>query len=154
VARETTYHPVRQYLERLRWDGKPRLQVWLADYLDARADPVYLAAVGRRFMISALARVHKPGSQVDHVLVFEGRQGIGKSRAARALAIAREWFTDDMPDVHSKDAALQLCGRWIIELSELAAIRRGELEAIKAFITRPTDVYRPPYARRAVAVPR
>jgi predicted P-loop ATPase len=86
--------------------------------------------------------------------VLEGAQGIGKSRTARALAKKLEWFTDDMPDIHSKDAALQLCGRWVIELAELAALRRSEIEGMKGFITRPTDVYRPPYARRAVGVPR
>lgn len=154
VAREHVVHPVRAYLEGLTWDGEPRLQLWLADYLNANATPVYLAAIGRKFLVSAVARIMQPGCQVDHTLVLEAPQGAGKSRTARALAVHPEWFTDDMPDVHSKDAALQLCGRWIIELAELAALRRSEIEGMKAFLSRPTDVYRPPYARRALAVPR
>jgi putative DNA primase/helicase len=154
VAKDCLFHPVRAYLEGLKWDNERRLQHWLAEYLNAEANPVYLNAVGVKFMVSAVARILEPGCQVDHVLVLEGTQGTGKSRAARALARKPEWFTDDMPDIHSKDAALQLCGRWIIELAELAALRRSEIEGMKAFITRPTDVYRPPYARRAVAVPR
>jgi predicted P-loop ATPase len=154
VAQDTPYHPVREYLKALKWDGTPRLQIWLAEYLGAEADPVYLAAVGRKFLISAVARVIQPGCQVDHMLVLEGPQDLGKSRTARALARYPEWFTDDMPDIHDKDAALQLSGRWIVELAELAALRRSELEGMKAFITRPVDVFRPPYARRTVGVPR
>ena len=154
VAHESSVHPVRSYLEALKWDGEPRLQIWLAEFLNAEAAPAYLKAVGAKFLISAVARIFEPGCQVDHVLVFEGPQGIGKSQTARALAVNREWFTDDMPDIHSKDAPLQLCGRWIVELAELAALRRTEIEGMKAFITRPTDVYRPPYAHRAIAVQR
>jgi putative DNA primase/helicase len=154
LAKEAIYHPVRNYLGGLKWDGVPRLQIWLADYLNAQANPEYLNAVGRKFLISAVARIEHPGCQVDHVLVLEGPQDMGKSRTARALAVHPEWFTDDMPDVHSKEAALQVCGRWIVELAELAALRRSEIEAMKAFLSRPTDVYRPPYARRAVTVPR
>jgi putative DNA primase/helicase len=154
VAHDCPYHPVRDYLEALEWDREPRLNKWLADFLGAKTERAYLAAVGRKFLISAVARIFKPGCQVDHVLVLEGPQGIGKSATARQLASIAEWFTDDMPDIHTKDAALQLCGRWIIELAELAALRRSEIEGMKAFITRPTDVYRPPYARHAIAVPR
>lgn len=65
-----------------------------------------------------------------------------------------DWFADDMPDIHSKDAAIQLCGKWIIELAELAAVRRAEIEGVKAFLSREVDVFRPPYGRRAVSVPR
>jgi putative DNA primase/helicase len=155
VAKDESYHPVRDYLAALKWDGTARLQTWLAEYLNAQADPVYLCAVGRKFLISGVARILSPGCQADHMLVVEGPQGIGKSRTARALAVRPAWFTDDMPDIHSKDAALQVCGRWICELAELAALRRGaEVEAMKAFLSRPTDVYRPPYGRRAVTVPR
>lgn len=154
VARDYSRHPVRDYLEGLAWDKRPRVNSWLPEFLGARADPTYLSAVGRKILVSAVARILNPGCQVDHVLVLEGAQGIGKSATARALAVDREWFTDDMPDVHTKDAALQLSGRWIIELAELAALRRSEIEGMKAFITRPVDVYRPPYARHAVAVPR
>jgi predicted P-loop ATPase len=154
AARDRSYHPVRAYLESLSWDGEPRAQIWLADYVGATAAPPYLSAIGRKFLISAVARIFNPGCQADHTLVLEGPQDIGKSRTARTLAVDRAWFTDDMPDIHSKDAALQLCGRWIIELAELAAVRRAELEGVKAYLTRPIDVFRPPYGRRTVSVPR
>jgi predicted P-loop ATPase len=155
LAKEALYHPVRDYLGGLMWDGEPRLQIWLTEYLNAQADPAYLNAVGRKFLVSAVARIERPGSQVDHTLVLEARQGAGKSSTARILAVCPDWFTDDMPDIHSKDAALQVCGRWIVELSELAALRRGaEVEGMKAFLSRPVDVFRPPYGRRAVSVPR
>jgi predicted P-loop ATPase len=154
VAKKSPVHPVRDYLDSITWDNTPRLHAWLCVYLGATGRAAYLDAVGRRFLIQAVARIFEPGCQADHVLVLEGKQGIGKSRVARTLAVRSQWFTDSMPDLHSKDAALQLAGRWIIELAELAALRRSDLEGMKAYLTRPVDVYRPPYARRAVAVPR
>jgi putative DNA primase/helicase len=153
-AKERPHHPVLEYLNRTRWDGTPRLDTWLMGYLDCQGPPDYLRAVGRAWMISAVARVREPGCQADHVLVLEGPQGAGKSRTARTLAVQPEWFAGDLPDLANKDALLQLHGRWIIELGELAAIRRAELERIKGFITQPVDVYRPPYARRALTIPR
>jgi predicted P-loop ATPase len=154
VARDTIVHPVRDFLGLLTWDGTQRLSTWPVEYLKAEGPAAYLAAIGRRFLISAVARIYQPGCQVDHVLVLEGPQGGGKSSTARILGIRPDWFTDGMPDFHSKDAALQMSGRWLVELAELAAMRRSEVEVVKAFVSRPVDVFRPPYARRAVAVPR
>ncbi len=154
VARDRCVHPIRDYLAGLKWDGAERVAYWLENYLGAEGDPSYLSAVGRCWLISAIARVNEPGCQADHVLVLEGVQGLGKSRTARVLAVKRDWFADSVGDLGNKDAALQLSGKWILELSELAAIRRGEIEQIKGFISRPADTYRPPYGRRAVTVPR
>jgi predicted P-loop ATPase len=147
-------HPVRGYLAGLTWDGKPRLRVWLADYLNASGPPEYLAAIGTRFLISAVARIMEPGCQADHVLVLEGAQGIGKTSAARVLAVRPEWFAGNLPDIHTKDAAMQLCGRWIIEIAELKAIRNSQVEATKNFITQTSDTFRPPYGRRTAQFPR
>lgn len=154
VARDRTYHPVREYLEALPWDGAPRLEGWLERYLDARGKPQYLAAVGTRFLVSASARIMAPGSQADHVLVLEGAQGIGKTTAARALAVRPEWFAGNLPDIHSKDAPLQLLSRWVIEISEMKAVRASQLEAMKSFISETRDTFRPPYARRSGQFPR
>lgn len=154
AAKEAGFHPLRDYLDGLNWDGRERLSTWLERCLDANGPSQYLTAVGKRFMVSAVARSMKPGCQVDHVLVLEGPQGIGKSETARILTVRPEWFADDMPDIHSKDAAIQLCGKWIIELAELAAVRRAEIEGVKAFLSREVDVFRPPYGRRSVSVPR
>src|SRR5262249_15117785 len=85
-------------------------------------------------------------------LIFEGEQGIGKSNALRLLGGA--WFTDELPDLGSKDSALQVRGRWIVELAELDALNRSEQSRIKAFLTRTVDRYRPPYGRTVQAFPR
>lgn len=154
VAADQTVHPVRDYLSGLTWDGTPRLDTWLSEYLAADGPGSYLAAVGRRFLLSAVARIFCPGCQADHVLVLEGPQGIGKTSVARALARRPGWFAGNLPDIHSKDAPLQLLGRWIIEISELRAIRASQAEAVKAFLTTTNDVFRPPYARRTQQFPR
>lgn len=154
VAQDNSYHPVRQFFETLKWDGVPRAARWVRDYLRASGDERYLAAIGQRFLVSAIARILKPGCQADHVLVLEGPQGIFKSSTARTLAMRPEWFAGSLPDIHSKDAALQLLGRWIIEISELRAIRNSQVEAVKNFITETRDTFRPPYGRRAAQFPR
>ena len=148
-------HPVREYLKALEWDGVPRLNTWLSRYLGARGDEDYLTAVGRRWPISAVARVMRPGCQADHMLVFEGLQGAGKSRTARLLAVNPDWFVDRLPDLHTADAADQLKGKWIVEVAELAAIRHtASIESVKGYLTRTHDNYRPAYGRRAIAAPR
>jgi putative DNA primase/helicase len=154
AARDNLYHPVREYLASLTWDGEPRLQIWLAEYLNATGDPRYLAAIGARFLISAAARIMRPGCQADHVLVLEAPQGAGKTSAARTLAVKPEWFAGELPDIHSKDARLQLVGRWLIEIAELKAMRTAELEVQKNFITQTHDTFRPPYGRRTAQFPR
>lgn len=155
VAHERTVHPVRDYLKGLEWDGKHRIDEWLARYMGSSGTPEYLRAIGRRWLISAVARVMQPGCQADHTLVFEGIQGAGKSQTAQALAVNDDWFTDRLPDLHTTDAAIQLAGRWIVEIAELAAIRHtASIESSKAYLTRRVDVYRPPYGRRPVSLPR
>lgn len=154
VAADTVFHPVREYLEALVWDGTPRLRIWPYDYLGASGDPVYVAAVGLRFMVSAVARIFQPGCQADHVLVLEGRQGSGKTSTARALAVQPAWFAGSLPDIHTKDAPIQLVGHWIVEVAELKAVRNSQLEAVKSFITETTDTFRPPFGRRSAKFPR
>jgi predicted P-loop ATPase len=109
--------------------------------------------VGRKWLISCVKRAFEPGCQADYTLVLEGTQGKLKSSALRALS-GSEWFTDDISDMGSKDAAIQLQGKWIVELSELDAFRKAEMTTIKAWLVRRTDHYRPPYGRRAEDFPR
>lgn len=154
VSQATPHHPVRDYLANLKWDGEPRLRVWLSEYLNAEGDPLYLAAIGRAFLISAVARIQKPGCQADHMLVLEAAQGAGKTSAVRALSIEPAWYAGSLPDVHNKDAALQLCGRWIVEVSELRGMRTAHQEAVKSFLTETADTFRPPYGRRTAQFPR
>jgi predicted P-loop ATPase len=152
AALDHPHHPVREYLTGLTWDGRSRLTHWLLDYLGADAPADYLEAIGPAFLISAIARVMRPGCQVDHTLVLEMRQGGGKTSAVRILG--HPWITEGLPDLASKDAAIHVAGVWIVEISELAAMRRADIEAVKGFLTRTHDRYRPPYARRTVEQPR
>src|SRR5690606_2427714 len=155
VAKDQCVHPVREYLESLTWDGTERIRKWLVDYLGATGNPEYLSAVGRCWLISAVARVMQPGAKADYVLVLERAQGIRKSMTAATLAVKPEWFCDSIGDLRTKDAAIQLCGKWIIELAELTSIRgTSQVEAVKAYLSRTHDVFRPPYGRRAVTIPR
>jgi predicted P-loop ATPase len=152
VARDIRIHPVRDYLTALRWDGQSRLERWTVDYLGADETPLN-RAFGARWMISAVARIMQPGTKADHMLILEGPQGAKKSSALKTLA-GENWFTDELAEIGSKDAAQQMRGIWIIEIAELDAISRAEVSRIKAFLTRTTDRYRPPYERYIVTVPR
>jgi predicted P-loop ATPase len=152
VARDNIISPVRHYLEGLAWDGEKRIDTWLASYLGAEDSP-YVRAVGRAWLISAVARAMKPGCQADHMLVLEGPQGIGKSTCARLLC-GDAWFSDSLPDMHSKDASIGLRGKWIIEVAELSAMRRSDVPTVGAFVSRRQERYRPPYGRAEVSEPR
>jgi putative DNA primase/helicase len=151
VARLTPSHPVRNYLNGLRWDGQHRIDSWLTRYMGV-AQSHYSNAVGSKWLISAVARVMRPGSKVDTALVLEGKQGIGKSRALRILG--GDWFTDNLGDLREKDTLLQLAGKWIVELGELDAISRHESTQVKAFLSRQEDVYRVPFGRVSESFPR
>ncbi len=151
AARDHTFHPVKTYLQRLHWDGVERLDGWLSTYLGVE-DAEYSRAVGSRWMISAVARIFRPGAKADCCLILEGPQGIRKSTALRTLA--GEYFTDELADLGTKDAAMQTRGVWIIELSEIDSLSHSEVARIKAFMSRTTDRFRPPYGMRLVESPR
>jgi predicted P-loop ATPase len=152
AATENRFHPVRDYLNGLVWDGKTRIAGWMATYLGAKREP-YENTVGMMWLISAVARIYQPGCQCDYLPVFEGKQGLGKSTALKILG--GEWFTDAMPhDLSSKDASISLRGKWIIEIAEMASMSRADSNALKAFITRREESYRPPFGRYNVTEPR
>ena len=152
VANTIRFHPVREYLGQLCWDGTARLDAWLITYLGA-ADTPLNRAFGARWLISAVARIMRPGAKADHMLILEGPQGTFKSTALKVLA-GEDWFTDELAEIGSKDAGLQMLGVWIIEIAEQDAISRAEVSRIKSFLTRTTDRYRPPYERYVISVPR
>ncbi|BAE49957.1 Predicted P-loop ATPase and inactivated derivative [Paramagnetospirillum magneticum AMB-1] len=152
VARDITIHPVREYLTGLQWDGTRRLESWAVAHLGA-TDTRLNQAFGSLWMISAIARIMAPGAKVDHMLILEGPQGAKKSTALKILA-GGDWFTDELAEIGSKDAAQQMRGVWIIEIAELDAIGRAEVSRIKSFLTRTVDRYRPPYERYVIDVPR
>jgi predicted P-loop ATPase len=152
VAKDHRFHPVREYLHSLVWDGKPRIADWLTRYLSVEPSD-YTSAVGERWLISGVARVEKPGAKADCCLILEGPQGILKSTALRKL-FGDRWFTDDIGELGSKDAALQTQGVWLVELGELDSMTGVEVSKVKVFMSRSTDRFRPPYGRRPIESPR
>ena len=151
VAKATRFHSVQDYLYNLNWDGAERVRYWLHTYLGC-GDTSYHSKVGQMFLISAIARILKPGCKADHIAIFEGKQGSGKSTAVQILA--GHWACEHIPDLHHKDAMAQLSGMWLIELSELSAMKGREAETIKSFLSRQTDRYRPAYGARPLDFPR
>jgi len=151
VAKDRRIHPVREYLQSLTWDGTSRLRSWLTTYLGVEPS-LYAAAVGTRWMISAVARILSPGVKADTCLILEGPQGIKKSTALRVLG--EPWFTDQIPELGSKDAAIQIHGVWIVEIAELESMARTEVGRVKAFMSCQSDRFRPPYAARPIDSPR
>ncbi|MFO1520459.1 MAG: virulence-associated E family protein [Kiritimatiellia bacterium] len=152
VARENTFEPVQDYLRSLVWDGTPRLGSWLSTYLGA-PQTAYVAAVGKAWLVSAVARSLAPGCKADCALILEGEQGALKSTALRTLA-GDDWFSDSLPGFAGKDASSNLRGKWIVELAELAAMRRSDIETIKSFMSRQVESYRPAFGRAEVFEPR
>jgi predicted P-loop ATPase len=151
VAGDCHFHPVRDYLGALVWDRVPRLDLWLHDHLGAQ-DTVLHRAFASRWLIGMVARVFQPGCQFDTAIIFESRQGLGKSSALRVLG--GDWFTDHLPDLTNKDALQQLQGVWIIEIAELDSLRRAETHRIKSFISARVDRFRPPYGHTPRDFPR
>jgi len=145
VARECMFHPVINYLTSLKWDRKPRLDTWTTQYLGVE-DSRYVRATSSRFLISAVARVLEPGCKADCAPILEGDEGILKSTALRTLY--SPWFSDDVADLGSKDSQMQIRGFWCVELPELDSISRADVSRIKAFMSRQTDNFRPPYGHR------
>ncbi len=145
AARLTEWHPVREYLRGLRWDGLPRLWSWVPRFYGA-PDTTLNREIGARWMISAVARVMRPGCKADSVLTLAGPQGCGKSRSLAALGGA--WFADSPLAIGDKDGAQTIVGAWLWELAEMHSVQGRTLEAVKAYLSQSDDRYRPSYGRR------
>lgn len=148
---DASRHPVREYLRSLVWDGVKRAETLFIDYLGAE-DSRYTRNVTRKALIGAVARILQPGCKHDHMLVLVGPQGCHKSTALKKLG--KDWFSDSLYTMSGKDAYEQIQGNWIIELSEMAATRKAEVEQIKQFVSKQEDNYRAAYARRTMRHPR
>lgn len=142
TANENKYHPVRDYLNGLVWDGTPRLETLLIDYQGAE-DNKYTREITKKALVAAVARIFSPGIKYDNVLVMVGPQGCGKSSLLKKLG--QDWFSDSLTTVQGKEAYEQIQGFWIIEMAELAAMKRHEVEAIKSFTGKSEDAYRAAY---------
>lgn len=145
IAAERSYHPVRDYLENLpAWDGTRRVETLFIDYLGSPDTP-YTRAVARKMMAAAVARIYEPGIKFDSVVVLNGPQGMGKSSFFAKLG--GKWFSDSLSitDMKDKTAPEKLQGYWILELGELAGLKKMDVETVKAFITRQDDKFRHSY---------
>jgi predicted P-loop ATPase len=153
-ATERAFHPVRDYLDVLRWDGVPRVMKWLHVYLGA-ADTDYHTAIGKMFLIAMVARIYRPGCKADYMMVLEGPQGARKSTVCAILGGA--WFSDSLPELHHGDAvrlSMHLRGKWLIEIAEMSSINKTEAGALKAFLTQTEERYIAKFARNEVIEPR
>ena len=151
VTQDNKFHPVREYLKGLTWDGECRLDTLFIDYIGAE-DTEYIRAVTRKWMCGAVARVMDPGVKFDTAIVLYGSQGLGKSLILERLG--RKWFNNSLVDIKTKDALEQIQGSWIVELAELAPTYKNDNEIVKAFISRTSDRFRSPYGRRTEEYPR
>lgn len=154
VTDDRSYHPIRWYLQSLpEWDGIDRVEALLVDYLGAE-DNQYVRTVTRKVLCAAVARVFNPGCKYDTILVLNGPQGIGKSTLIAKLG--GEWFSDSLQlaDTHDKTAAEKLQGYWILEIGELAGLRKADVETLRSFLSRQNDIYRASFGRRPAPHPR
>ena len=145
IAAERSYHPIRDYFDSLpAWDGVPRVDTLFIDYLGS-ADTAYTRAIARKMMVAAVARIYEPGIKFDSVVVLNGPQGMGKSSFFAKLG--GKWFSDSLTigDMKDKAAPEKLQGYWILELGELAGLKKIDVETVKAFITRQDDKFRHSY---------
>lgn len=151
IAEEQRFHPVRDYLNTLKWDGQPRLDDFLCRYMNA-ADTPYTRTVTRVFFTAAVARIMNPGVKFDHALVFVGAQNKGKSMLVDVLG--EPWASDSLYSLQGKEAYEALQGVWLIEMAELTATRKADVEHVKHFLTKRKDRFRPAYGRRTIECPR
>lgn len=150
VAMRNRFHPVRDLLNSLKWDEREHIRGLLPDYLGAE-DTEYTYQVWRLWMLGAASRIFQPGCKFDYTVIFQGRQGLGKSTFLQLMALNDGWFNDSLDSLDSDKAAQSLMGSWIIELAELKSLARtaGGVDSVKRFLTATQDKYRVPYERRA-----
>ena len=151
VTQDNKFHPVRDYLHSVKWDGECRLDELFIKYLGAEDTP-YVRAATRKWLCGAVARVMHPGIKFDTAIVLYGSQGLGKSLILEKLG--KGWFNNSLVDIKTKDTMEQIQGSWVVELGELAPTFKNENEIVKAFISRASDRFRSPYGRRTEEYPR
>lgn len=146
-----TIHPVREYLKALQWDGKPRIDTLFVDYLGAE-DTEYVRAVTHKALLACAYRIMKPGVKFDNALVLVGEEG--KKKSMLLAKLGGEWFSDSFYTVQGKESYEQIQGWWIIEMAELSALKKSEVEQVKHFLSKTEDSYRPAFGRKTAIRPR
>lgn len=145
VSSDNAFHPIKLYLESLTWDGVPRIDTFLVDYMGAK-DNAYTREAFRKMLLAAVTRVYEPGRKFDTALVFYSEQGVGKSTLIQRLS--KGWFNDSLTNLSGKESYEAIQFAWLVELAELSALRKSDVEAVKNFISKREDTYRGAYARR------
>lgn len=148
---KNSYHPIKQYLQDLEWDKKPRIDTLMIDYFGTK-DNIYYREAIRKMLVGAVARVINPGCKFDLVLVIVGSQGTGKSTFIKKLAV--DWFSDTFTTYDGTRALEQLQGCWIVEMAELTNMKKTEVETVKHFLSKQEDTFRPAYGRTIETYPR
>lgn len=150
---KNTVNPASDYFNGLKWDNIPRLGDWLKKYVsDGKQPDNYLTMVGIKFMCGLAARAMTPGVKFDTMVILEGKQYAGKSYLSRIIATieGEEYFLDDFKEIENKDALMKLQGKLVVEFPEISTMRRAEVNDLKAFLSRTSDVFRPPYGRNTM----
>lgn len=154
VCRANAFHPIREYLDNLKWDGVKRLETLFIDFLGAEDTPLN-REMTRIMFTAAVERIYRPGTKFDQMLILVGNQGCGKSEILKRMSVNEEWFTDAMPSPELlKEASDHLQGKWIVEMGELVAMKKSTAEANKSFLSRTSDKYRAAYAKNETYRPR
>lgn len=150
VCAKAKFHPIKDILDTLQWDGKEHIRGLLPNYLGVE-DSEYSYQVMKLFMLGAVSRIYHPGCKFDYTMILQGKQGLGKSTFLQLLALSDEWFNDSLDSLDSDKSAQSLMGSWIIELAELKSLARtaGGVDSVKRFLSATQDKYRVPYERRA-----
>lgn len=144
-----SYDPVKEALDALpEWDNIKRLDTWLIENFDATGSAAYNGEIFRKWIVAMIMRVYQPGAKFDWMPIFEGPQRAGKSSFGKILADGDKHFLDWLPNLADKDAAFALQGMWVVEMGELASLRKNEIEVVKGFLSRTIDKVRPHYGRR------
>lgn len=150
---ENSFHPIRDYLDRLHWDGQGRIELWLTAYLGAEDTPLN-RAIGRIMLVAAVRRIRQTGCKFDNIVIFEGSQGTGKSTAIRILAGDENFSDQDILTLDPKAQMEAVEGVWLYELGELEGLSRADMSKVKAFASRLVDQARPAYGRFRETRPR
>ena len=151
---ENKYHPIRDYLNALVWDGTERIRFCLRHFLGADADDYTYEAL-KLFLLGAISRAFQPGCKFEIMLCLVGGQGAGKSTFFRLLAVRDEWFSDDLRKLDDDNVYRKLQGHWMIEMSEMMATANAKsIEEIKSFLSRQKEVYKIPYETHPADRPR